>query len=57
VKFVIYADSSGSYRWRLVASSGQTVATSGEGFSSKANAKRAAEGVKAGAGSAEITEA
>jgi uncharacterized protein YegP (UPF0339 family) len=55
VKSVIYADSSGNYRWRLVASNGQTVA-SGEGFSSKASAKRAAEGLKAGAGSAEVTE-
>jgi uncharacterized protein YegP (UPF0339 family) len=57
VKFVIYADSGGNYHWRLVASNGQTVATSGESFASKGNARRAAEGVKAGAGSAEITKA
>src|SRR5262245_22586039 len=56
VKFVIYADSGGSYRWRLVASNGQTVATSGESFSSKANARRAAENVREGAGAAEVVE-
>jgi uncharacterized protein YegP (UPF0339 family) len=56
VKFVIYADSGGNYRWRLVASNGQTVATSGESFASKGNARRAAEGVKAGAGAAEVVE-
>jgi uncharacterized protein len=57
VKFVIYADSAGNYRWRLVVGNGQTVATSGGSFASKGNARRAAEGGKAGAGSAEITEA
>ena len=56
MKFEIYADASGSYRWRLVASNGQTVASSGESFASKANARRAAETVKANAGKAEIVE-
>jgi uncharacterized protein YegP (UPF0339 family) len=56
LKFEIYADAGGNYRWRLVASNGQTVATSGESFSSKANATRAAENVKANAGSASIVE-
>lgn len=56
MKFEIYADTSGSYRWRLVASNGQTVASSGESFASQANARRAAESVKANAGKAEIVE-
>jgi hypothetical protein len=56
MKFEIYADASGSYRWRLVASNGQTVASSGESFASKANATRAAENVKENAGKAEIVE-
>ena len=55
-KFVIYADRSGEYRWRLVASNGQTVASSGESFASKSNARRAAESVKASAPDAEIEE-
>ncbi len=56
MKFVIYADSSGNYRWRLVARNGQTVASSGEAFDSKANARRAAENVKDNASSAAIEE-
>ena len=56
MKFEIYADASGSYRWRLVASNGQTAASSGESFASKANARRAAENVKDNAGKAEIVE-
>ncbi len=42
VKFEIYADSSGKYRWRLVARNGQTVASSGEAF--RLEAKRPAGG-------------
>jgi len=56
MKFVIYADSRGNYRWRLVARNGQTVASSGEAFDSKTNARRAAENVKDNAGSAAIEE-
>jgi uncharacterized protein YegP (UPF0339 family) len=55
-KFQIYADTRNNYRWRLKASNGQTVASSGESFDSKANATRAAENVKANAGSAEVTD-
>lgn len=53
-KFEIYADTAGKYRWRLKAGNGQTVASSGESFDSQSNAKRAAENVKANAGSASI---
>jgi len=55
-KFEIYPDAGGSYRWRLVASNGKTVASSGESFASKANAVRAAENVRDNAGKAEIVE-
>jgi uncharacterized protein len=54
MKFVIYKDASGNWRWRLVARNGQTVASSGESFSSEGNARRAAENVKAHAGSADV---
>jgi uncharacterized protein YegP (UPF0339 family) len=53
-KFEIYEDTSGNYRWRLKAGNGQKVATSGESFDSRSNAKRAAENVKANAGSASV---
>jgi uncharacterized protein YegP (UPF0339 family) len=39
-----------------VSSNGQTTATSGEGFSSQASAKHAAEGVKEHAATAEIVD-
>jgi uncharacterized protein YegP (UPF0339 family) len=55
--FEIYKDSSGSYRWRLKAANGQVVASSGEPFTSEANARSAAENVKANAGSAEVVDA
>jgi hypothetical protein len=56
MKFEIYADAGGNYRWRLVASNGKTVASSGESFDSKSNARRAAENVRDNAGKAEIVE-
>ena len=31
-QFVVYADSSGKYRWKLVASNGQTTASSGRTY-------------------------
>ena len=57
MKFEIYADSGGNYRWRLVSSNGQTIATSGESFSSKSNATRAAENIRDNAGSATVVDA
>jgi uncharacterized protein YegP (UPF0339 family) len=55
-KFEIYADTAGKYRWRLKADNGTKIASSGENFDSKANAKRAAETVKATAGSATVED-
>jgi uncharacterized protein len=45
-KFEVYPDSSSSYRWRLKAENGQVVASSGESFDSKRNAKTAAENAR-----------
>ncbi len=56
MKFKVYKDRRGEFRWRLVASNGRTVADSGEGYDSRSNARRAAENVKAGAGSATIED-
>jgi len=55
-KFEIYSDVGGNYRWRLKSSNGQTVASSGESFDSKSNARRAAENVKENAGGAGIDD-
>lgn len=38
----VYQDKGGEWRWRLVAANGRTVATSGEGYTRKADALRAA---------------
>ena len=53
-KFEIYPDADGAYRWRLVAANGQTVASSGESFTSEAEARDAAENVKKKAAAADI---
>ena len=37
-KFQIFQDKSGEYRWRLRAANGQVIATSGEGYTAKADA-------------------
>lgn len=46
MKYEVYADAAGRYRWRLVSTNGQTVAASGESFDSQSNATRAAENFK-----------
>ena len=46
-RFEAYADTGGSYRWRLKTSDGQPVATSGELFSSEPNARHSAAHFKA----------
>lgn len=50
--FEVYADRSAKFRWRAKSSNGQTVASSGEAFASKASAKRAAGNVQAKVGQA-----
>jgi len=55
-KFELYTDAKGEFRWRLKASNGQTIATGGEGYSSKASAKNGIESVKKNAADAEIVE-
>jgi uncharacterized protein YegP (UPF0339 family) len=44
-KFEVYQDAVGEWRWRLKASNGQVVA-SGEGYKSKAGAKRGCEALQ-----------
>ncbi len=55
-KFEIYADASSKYRWRLKDGNGEKVASSGESFDSRSNAKRAAENVKNTAPNADIDD-
>jgi len=55
-KFELYKDAKGEFRWRLVASNGQTIASSGEGYKSKDSAKAGIESVKKNAAGAAIEE-
>ena len=55
-KFELYKDTKGEFRWRVVASNGQTIATGGEGYKSKESAKAGIESVKKNAPIAEIEE-
>lgn len=55
-RFEIYKDTAGNYPWRLKAANGTKIASSGESFDSKSNARRAAETVKSVAGTASIEE-
>jgi uncharacterized protein len=53
-KFEVFLDVSGKYRWRLKDGNGTKIATSGESFASRANARRAAENVRSTAPGAEL---
>lgn len=52
--FELYEDSAGEWRWRLVASNGNIIADSGEGYASKQGAKRGIESVKKNAPTADV---
>lgn len=56
-RFEIYLDAAGKYRWRLKDGNGVNVASSGESFASRSNARRAAENVKSTAPGARIEDA
>ena len=55
-KFELFKDVKGEFRWRLVASNGQIIASGGEGYKAKESAKAGIESVKKNAPSAEIVE-
>jgi uncharacterized protein YegP (UPF0339 family) len=55
-KFLLYQDGTSEFPWRLVASNGQTIATSGEGHKSKEKAKAGIESVKKNAATTAIEE-
>jgi uncharacterized protein YegP (UPF0339 family) len=53
-RFEVYADVAGKYRWRLKDGNNAVVASSGESFASRENARRAAENVKVTAPQASV---
>jgi uncharacterized protein YegP (UPF0339 family) len=56
MKFLVFEDNSGGYHWTIVADGGKTLVRS-SGFASYEEAKRAADIVQAGAGSASFERA
>lgn len=56
LKFELYKDSRGAFRWRLKSGNGKVVATSSEGYTTKANCRGNIELVKRGAAGAEVVE-
>lgn len=55
-KFEIYADKRKEWRWRLKASNGQVIATSGEGYKTKASCENGIASVKKNAPDAKTVE-
>ncbi len=55
-KFELFKDKSGEFRWRLIASNGQAIASSGEGYTTKESAKAGIEAVKKNAPAAELED-
>lgn len=55
MKFTVYKDKAGEYRWRLVHANGNILAVTSEGYSSRASALKCIENVKNSA-SAEVVE-
>jgi amphi-Trp domain-containing protein len=54
--FELYEDSAGQWRWRLRHDNGNIIADSGEGYTTKANAKNGIESVKKNAPGGRIEE-
>lgn len=56
MKFVLYKDARGEWRWRFKAANGNIVCVSSEGYSSKQSAQQSIESVKKGMPDAPVTE-
>ncbi|WP_254546938.1 HVO_2922 family protein [Halomarina pelagica] len=52
--FEVFRDAAGEWRWRLVASNGNVIADSGEGYRSKQGVERGIESVKRTAAEAPV---
>lgn len=55
-KFTVYQDRGGQFRWRLQANNGRITADSGEGYTTRAGARQAAERVKIEVSSATVED-
>jgi uncharacterized protein YegP (UPF0339 family) len=57
LKFETYEDNAQQHRWRLKATNGQIIATSGQGYKDKRDCEHAIDVIKKGAENAKIEEA
>ncbi|ERJ06190.1 hypothetical protein HLRTI_001819 [Halorhabdus tiamatea SARL4B] len=55
-RFEVYRDRADEWRWRLVASNGEIIADSAEGYAAKQGAQRGIESVKRVAGDAPVVD-
>jgi uncharacterized protein YegP (UPF0339 family) len=55
-KFSLYKDKKGEFRWKLLASNGQIIADSAEGYKTKKSAEDGIASVKKNAPTAKIEE-
>lgn len=55
-KFEIFKGKIGDFRWRLIHTNGQVIATSGEGYTTKVNAMNGINSVKENVATASIEE-
>jgi uncharacterized protein YegP (UPF0339 family) len=55
LKFEVYPDKAGKHRWRLKAANGETLATGGQGYQAKADAKRGVQSVQKSGTDARMT--
>ncbi len=53
-KFEVYKDKKGEWRWRLVASNGNNIASSGEGYERKQGCLDAIESVRKNAAEGDV---
>ncbi len=56
LKFETYADAAKEYRWRLKATNGQVIATSGQGYKNKGDCEHSIDVIKQGAKQANVEE-
>jgi len=56
LKFEVYEDNKKEHRWRLKATNGQVIATSSEGYKSKADCEKAIDVIKTGAAKADVDD-
>jgi uncharacterized protein YegP (UPF0339 family) len=54
MRFELYEDKAGGWRWRLVAKNGRIVADSGEGYKGQGNARRALKAFRKGCDDAKV---